>query len=81
MNTDKLVGKKEARDGVTLGDNVVPMAGLLIHLYYNHASLCFPNKKLATKERKEHKIRLFHLCDPCVLSRLFTVVAAQAALG
>jgi hypothetical protein len=30
---------------------------------------------------KERKIRLFHLCDPCVLSRLSAVVAAQAALG
>jgi hypothetical protein len=49
--------------------------------YYNHASLCFPEKKLAAKEREEHKIRHFHLCDLCVLLRLFIVVAAQAALG
>jgi hypothetical protein len=52
-----------------------------IHPYYNHASLCFPDKKLAAKERKEHKIRHFHLCDLCVLLQLSIVVAAQAALG
>jgi hypothetical protein len=51
------------------------------HLYHNDESLCFPDKNMAAKERKEHEGNLFHLCVLCVLSRQFPVVAAQAALG
>jgi hypothetical protein len=49
--------------------------------YHNDESLCFPDKNMAAKERKEHEGNLFHLCVLCVLSRQFPVVAAQAALG
>jgi hypothetical protein len=79
MNTDK----KAIGEHHLLGESAYPrrLFPIRVYLYYNHASLCFPEKKLAAKEREEHKIRHFHLCDLCVLLRLFIVVAAQAALG
>jgi hypothetical protein len=51
------------------------------NLYHNHAILCFPGKKFAAKERKEHEGNIFHLCVLCVPLRQFPVIAAQAALG
>jgi hypothetical protein len=60
---------------------VRPVGQTVFRPYYNDEYLSFPGKQLAAKERKEHNRSHLHLCVPCVLSRLFPVVAAKAALG
>ncbi len=39
--------------GTTCRSSGCPPEGFMSQPYYNHASLCFPDKKMAAKERKE----------------------------
>ncbi len=79
MNTDKNAIDEHHLFGESA--NSRKLFQIRVYLYHNDESLCFPDKKMAAKERKEHEGKHFHLCVLCVLSRQFPAVAAQAALG